>query len=67
MVMAQQMTLSRHQIEQVVTWLALDQNVKTVRFISQSKSGIGPDVTAYFYDDKNVPRHDMDITDVSMW
>jgi hypothetical protein len=65
--MAQQMTLSRHQIEQVATWLALSQNIKTVRFVSQLKSGIGPDVTAYFYDDKNVPKHDMDITDVDTW
>ena len=61
------MTLSRHQIEQVATWLALSQNIKTVRFVSQLKSGIGPDVTAYFYDDKNVPKHDMDITDVDTW
>lgn len=65
--MSQRMTLTRQQIEQVAIWLALSQNIKTVQFVLQSKSGIGPDVTAYFYDDKNVPKHEMDITDVSIW
>lgn len=61
------MTLTRHQIEQVAAWLALSQNIKTVQFAEQSSSGIGINVTARFYDDKNVPKHEMDITDVSTW
>jgi hypothetical protein len=65
--MAAQMRLSRRQLEQVLTMLALNTRVDSVRFVEQSKSGIGPDVTAYFYDDRNVPQHEMDITDVNTW
>lgn len=65
--MAKQMTLSRHQIEQVLTMLALNTRIDRVKFVEQSKSGIGPDVTAYFYDERNVPQYDMDITDVNTW
>jgi hypothetical protein len=65
--MAAQMVLSRHQLEQVLTMLALNTRIDSVRFVEQSKSGIGPDVTAYFYDDRNIPQHEMDITDVNTW
>jgi hypothetical protein len=65
--MAQQMKLTRHQLEQVITMLALNTRINSVQFVEQSKSGIGPDVTAYFYDDRNVPQHEMDITDVNTW
>jgi hypothetical protein len=51
----------------VLTMLALNTRINSVRFVEQSKSGIGPDVTAYFYDDRNVPQHEMDITDVNTW
>lgn len=65
--MTKSMTLSRHQIEQVATWLALSQNIKAVQFAEESSSGIGINVTALFYDDKYATRHVMDITDVSTW
>jgi hypothetical protein len=65
--MARQIKLTRHQLEQVITMLALNTRINSVQFVEQSKSGIGPDVTAYFYDDRNVPQHEMDITDVNTW
>lgn len=65
--MSAQLTLSRHQIEQVITMLALNQNIKTIKFVEQSKSGIGPDVNVYFYNSVKVPQGTMDITDVDTW
>jgi len=65
--MTKSITLSRHQIEQVATWLALSQNIKAVQFAEESNSGIGTNVTALFYDDKYMTKHVMDITDVSTW
>ena len=65
--MAKSMTLSRHQMQKVITLLALNERIQKIRFVEQSKSGIGPDVTVYFYDDRNVPQNEMDITDVDNW
>ena len=44
--MAAQMNLTRRQLEQVLTMLTLNTRINSVRFVEQSKSGIGPDVTA---------------------
>lgn len=65
--MSAQLTLSRHQLEKVITMLALNQNIKTIKFVEQSKSGIGPDVNVYFYNNVKVPQGTMDITDVDTW
>ena len=65
--MSVQLTLSRHQLEQVITMLALNQNIKRIKFVEQSKSGIGPDVNVYFYNNVKVPHGTMDITDVDTW
>ena len=65
--MAKSMTLSRHQMQKVITLLALNERIQKIRFVEQSKSVIGPDVTVYFYDDRNVPQNEMDITDVDTW
>ena len=65
--MSTQLTLSRHQLEQVITMLALNQNIKRLKFVEQSKSGIGPDVNVYFYNNVKVPQGTMDITDVDTW
>jgi hypothetical protein len=65
--MSAQLTLSRHQLEQVITMLALNQNIQTIKFVEQSKSGIGPDVNVYFYNLGKVPQGTMDITDVDTW
>lgn len=47
--------------------LALNQNIKRIKFVEQSKSGIGPDVNVYFYNNVKVPQGTMDITDVDTW
>ena len=65
--MSAQLTLSRHQLEQVITMLALNQNIEKIKFVEQSKSGIGPDVNVYFYNKVKVPQGTMDITDVATW
>ena len=65
--MSTQLTLSRHQLEQVITMLALNQNIEKIKFVEQSKSGIGPDVNVYFYNNVKVPQGTMDITDVDTW
>ena len=65
--MSTQLTLSRHQLEQVITMLALNQNIKRIKFVEQSKSGIGHDVNVYFYNNVKVPQGTMDITDVDTW
>lgn len=65
--MSAQLTLSRHQLEQVITMLALNQNIKRIKFVEQSKSGIGNDVNVYFYNNVKVPQGTMDITDVDTW
>lgn len=54
-------------MQKVITVLALNDNIKKIRFVEQSKSGIGFDVTVYFYNDRNVPQNEMDITDVDTW
>jgi hypothetical protein len=54
-------------MQKVITLLALNERIQKIRFVEQSKSGIGPDVTVYFYDDRNVPQNEMDITDVDTW
>jgi hypothetical protein len=65
--MAKQFVLSRNQMQRVITVLALNERIERIHFVEQSKSGIGPDVTVYFYDDRNVPQYEMDITDVDTW
>ncbi len=65
--MAASITLTRNQMQKVITMLALNERIEKIRIIEQSKSGIGPDVTVYFYDIRNVPQNEMDITDVDSW
>lgn len=65
--MAASITLTRNQMQKVITMLALNERIEKIRIVEQSKSGIGPDVTVYFYDIKNVPQNEMDITDVDSW
>ncbi len=65
--MAAQITLSRHQLQQVITMLALNQNIERIKFVEQSLSGIGPDVNVYFFNAVKVPVGTIDVTDVETW
>jgi hypothetical protein len=57
-------TLSRHQIEQLAVYLALQQNVKSVTIEETNESGIGPGHAAIYHGHDDLVD---DITDVGNW
>ena len=60
----QKVTLSRHQVERLAVFLALQQNVESVTIEETNESGIGPTHSAIYH------GHDdrvEDITDIGNW
>lgn len=65
--MSLQLTLTRDQLSKITTWMALNEHVTQVKIVEKMTSGIGPDHTVYFMDDKRRVWNEMDITDVATW
>lgn len=57
-------TLSRHQIDRLAVFLALQQNVKSVTIEETNESGIGPRHAAIYHGHDDLVD---DITDVGNW
>jgi len=57
-------TLSRHQIERLAVFLALQQNVESVTIEETSESGIGAHHWAVYHGHDDLSE---DITDVGNW
>jgi hypothetical protein len=60
----QKITLSRHQIERLAVFLALQQNVKSVTIEETNESGIGANHAAIYHGHDDLVD---DITDVGNW
>lgn len=60
-------TLSRHQIERLAVFLALQQNVKSVTIEETNESGIGASHHAVYHTAQIEREFSEDITDVSNW
>lgn len=61
------MTLTRKQIESIITHMALDQGVESVTVIETHESGIGASHWALFNKSQIERSFEADITDVSVW
>ena len=61
------MTLTRDQIQRIITQMALDDNIDSVTIFEEHKSGIGASHWAVFNKSQVERSFQADITDVSMW
>lgn len=59
--------LSRKQMEQILMYMRLHENIETVIILQKSASGIGPDMYARFYRKGSQTYHEIDITDPGNW
>lgn len=59
--------LSRKQMEMVLTYMRLHQDVGTIMILEKAESGIGPTMHARFYRGSTQSYHEIDITDVESW
>jgi len=59
--------LSRKQMEQVLVYMRLHENIETVIILQKWDSGIGPDMYARFYRKGSQTYHEIDITDQEAW
>ena len=63
----QKFELTRHQIEQIAIYMALNKNLESVTLKQSSESGIGPHHHAVFYNRTDSCEVSIDITDVGNW
>lgn len=61
------MTLTRKQIEAIITHMALDQGIESVTIFERYDSGIGASHRAVFNKSQVERSFESDITDVSVW
>ena len=59
--------LSRKQMEMVLIYMRLHEDVGTAMILEKSKNGIGPTVHARFYRSGTQSYHEIDITDTENW
>jgi len=59
--------LSRKQMEMVLTYMRLHEDVGTIVILEKSASGIGPNMFARFYRAGTQSYHEIDITDDEAW
>lgn len=59
--------LTRHQIERLNIFLALQESIKSVTIEETNESGIGPSHWAIYHTDKIERDFQEEITDVSTW
>lgn len=60
-------TLTRHQIERLAVFLALQQNVERVTIEETNETGIGADHWAVYHTNRVERDFSENITDVSAW
>lgn len=65
--MYQKIDLTRHQIEQMAVYMALNRNIQSVTIEQTNESGIGRSHFAVYHSDHWPQDCTMDITDVSTW
>lgn len=65
--MAAQITLTRKQIERIITHVALDQGIESVTVIESHESGIGASHRVLFNKSQIERSFEADITDVEVW
>jgi len=59
--------LSARQMEQILMFMRLHGNVRSVMILERPVSGIGPDMHARFYFENTETYQQIDITDEGMW
>jgi hypothetical protein len=59
--------LSRKQMEMVLTYMRLHEDVGTIMILEKNESGIGPTMFARFYRANTQSYHEIDITDLEAW
>ena len=59
--------LTRQQMEQILIYMRLHENIDTVMILEKPENGIGPNMFARFYRSGTQSYHEIDITDVSDW
>jgi hypothetical protein len=59
--------LNRRQMEQVLMFMRLHENIETVIILEKPQSGIGPSMFARFYQKGQSNYQEIDITDVESW
>lgn len=65
--MPSEVTLTRKQIERIITYIALDQGVDSVTIVEEHSSGIGASHRALFNKSQTERSFEADITDVEVW
>ena len=59
--------LSKKQMEQILMFMRLHGNVRSVMILEKPVSGIGPDMFARFYFENTETYQQIDITDQGSW
>jgi len=59
--------LSRKQMEQILMFMRLHGNVRSVMILEKPVSGIGPDIFARFYFENTETYQEIDLTDLETW
>ncbi len=67
LVMSSEITLTRKQLERIITHIALDDGIESVTVIESHESGIGASHRALFNKSQIERSFEADITDVEMW
>jgi hypothetical protein len=65
--MPKYMTLTRKQLERIITYIGTDQRVVSVTIEENSNSGIGPSHRGLFHYKHDDQGFDADLTDVENW
>ena len=59
--------LSRKELEQILTFMRLNENVHTVTIVHSRGSGIGMNTIARFYSGNSMNFHEIEVTDYGEW
>ena len=59
--------LSRKQMEQILMFMRLHGNVRSVMILEKPMAGIGPDMFARFYFENTETYQEIDLTDLETW
>jgi len=65
--MATQITLTRKQLERILTLITIDDRVESVTIFESHTSGIGASHHVFCHTNKSERDYETDITDVEVW
>ncbi len=65
--MASQITLTRKQLERIITLIAIDDRIESMTIFETHTSGIGASHHIFCHTDKTERDYEADITDVEVW